>query len=143
MAHHDVRCTWDEGLVFTAHQDDREFMLAGSADESGVRRGVSPKKLLLTALAGCTAMDVASLLPKMRVPFSHIHISASGELTEEHPKVYLSMHVVYDIGTTEEYRSQVESIVEKSVTKYCGVHAMLEKVASVTHEIRLTGSVAV
>lgn len=87
-------------------------------------------------------MDVASLLPKMRVPFSHIRVSASGELTEEHPKVYLSMHVTYDIGTTEDYRAQVESIVDKSVNKYCGVHAMLEKASTVTHEIRLTGLVS-
>lgn len=128
---------WKDGLHFVAHQQGQEVLLDSSSE--GTMRGVGPKQLLLTALAGCTAMDVASLLPKMRVPFTSIKVTVHGDLTEEHPKVYTSMKMIYEIGTTNEYRPQVERAVEKSTSTYCGVHAMLGKVAEITHEIVLTG----
>lgn len=84
-------------------------------------------------------MDVASLLPKLRVPFTSLRVRVTGELTSDHPKVYSTMHVVYEIGTTEEFRSQVEKAVDMSTTKYCGVSAMLEKASTITHEIVLLG----
>lgn len=128
---------WVEELHFVAHQQGREIMLDASKD---TLRGVGPKQLLLTALAGCTAMDVASLLPKMRVPFTTLKVTVHGDVTEDHPVVYKSMHIVYDVGTTKEYRPQVERAVQKSTETYCGVHAMLGKAATITHEIRLSGS---
>lgn len=139
MTEHMIDVVWKDGLVFDAHQNDQTVVLAGSAAPEHSARGVSPKQLLLTALAGCTGMDVASLLPKMRVPFSGIRIAVRGSLSEEHPKVYTDIHVDYHIGSTEEFRHQVEMAVEKSVTTYCGVHAMLAKAARITHSIHMDG----
>jgi len=95
--------------------------------------------MLLTALAGCTGMDVASMLPKMRVPFTSLTVTVTGELTEDHPKVYTTMHVVYEVGAPETFRAQVEMAVEKSSSKYCGVSAMLGKASTISHEVVMLG----
>jgi putative redox protein len=137
MATHNIDVQWKSDLLFDAHQNNMTFPLA--SHESPLGTGASPKQLLLTSLAGCTAMDVASLLPKMRVPMTSLVVRVTGELTEEHPKVYTSMHMIYEVGTTEEYLPKVELAVQKSTEKYCGVHAMLGQLAKITHEIVLVG----
>lgn len=139
MATNIVDVEWKQGLTFDAHQQDRTYTIVSSVPGDGQPEGISPKQMLLTALAGCTGMDVASLLPKLRVPFTSLLVRVTGELTSDHPKVYSTMHVVYEIGTTEEFRSQVEKAVDMSTTKYCGVSAMLEKASTITHEIVLLG----
>lgn len=126
---------WTEGLQFTANIQDTTLRLASSTEE--LAGTVSPKRLLLVALAGCTAMDVASLLPKMRVPFTKINVSAEGKLTEEHPMYYHAIHMVYEIGVEEQYLPKVEMAIEKSITKYCGVHEMLKQAGMITFELKL------
>lgn len=134
---HAITATWTDGLHFEALQQDRVIHLDSAAE--GQARGVSPKQLLLTAVAGCTGMDVASLLPKFRVPFSSLIIRVSGELTQEHPKVYRTISIDYEIGADEEHRPLVERAVSMSAEKYCGVSAMLGATAAIRHTIVLTG----
>lgn len=130
---------WKQGLSFEAHQQGRSYSLVSSASQDDSGTGISPKQMLLTALAGCTGMDVALMLPKMRVPFTSLTVRVTGELTEEHPKVYSTMHVVYEVGADESFRPQVENAVNKSADTYCGVSAMLAKAATITHEIKMLG----
>lgn len=135
---HAITATWTDGLHFEAVQQGQIIHLDSAAD--GLARGVSPKQLLLTALAGCTGMDVASLLPKLRVPFTSFTMRVEGALTDEHPKVYSDITVVYDVGTTEQYRPLVERAVNLSVERYCGVSAMLAATAQIRHTIVLSGT---
>ena len=135
---HSITATWTDGLHFDVLQQGTIIELDSVSD--GTPRGVSPKQLLLTALAGCTGMDVASLLPKLRVPFTSFGLRVDGTLTEEHPKIYKTITVVYDVGTTEAYRPLVEKAVHMSVEKYCGVSAMLGASAEITHTIELSGT---
>lgn len=137
MTAHIVDVEWKEDLTFEAHQQGRTLKIMSSPHEDPDQQAVSPKLLLLTGLAGCTAIDVASLLPKMRVPFSSLRVSVEGKLSEEHPKTYTSMHMVYHVGCSVEHLETVERAVELSVTKYCGVYAMLEKASQITHEVRI------
>lgn len=130
---------WKHGFTFEAHQQDRTYTLVSSASQDESGKGISPKQMLLTALAGCTGMDVALMLPKMRVPFTSLTVRVTGELTEEHPKVYSTMHVVYEVGADESFRPQVENAVKKSADTYCGVSAMLAKASTITHEIVMKG----
>ncbi|MCO6466917.1 MAG: OsmC family protein [Bradyrhizobiaceae bacterium] len=137
MATNTIDVVWRRDLNFDGNQQDAVIKLASPlSPEDGA---VSPKQLLLTALAGCTAMDVASLLPKMRVPFTSLVVRATGELTDEHPKVYSDIHVVYEVGSSPEYCDQIKRAVELSETKYCGVSAMLAKAARITYEIKCMG----
>lgn len=97
--------------------------------------GPSPKRLLLGTLAGCTGMDVVSLLRKMRVPFSDFEILTEADLTEEHPRVFKHVLIVYRIRVDEQYRDKMEKAVNLSVEKYCGITAMLRKNSPVEHRI--------
>ena len=134
MTTHHSSVDWKHELTFDAHQNEQTFTLVSSTNDAA-EPGISPKNMLLTALAGCTAMDVASLLPKMRVPFTTLRVRVDGELTDEQPRVYKNIHMIYEVGTSEEYRPQVERAIAKSTETYCGVHAMLSKGSTITHEL--------
>ncbi|MFN8322611.1 MAG: OsmC family protein [Chitinophagales bacterium] len=98
--------------------------------EESVSTGVRPKALILSALAGCTAIDVVDLLKKMRVEFSDFKIDVEGELSEEHPKIYHTVTLTYYIRLhDEEDKSKMEKAVNLSQEKYCGVSAMVKKFA--------------
>lgn len=139
MNMHHSSVDWKHDLIFDAHQNAQTFTLVSSTNGEDVEPGISPKNMLLTALAGCTGMDVASLLPKMRVPFTSLRVRVDGQLTDEHPRVYEHIHIVYEVGTTEEFRQQVERAIAKSTETYCGVHAMLSKGSTITHELFFVG----
>jgi putative redox protein len=129
---------WKSDLKFDGHALNETIKLDSHLD--GYAEGTGPKRLLLVSLAGCTAMDVASMLTKMRVPYSQFKVRAIGDTASEHPKVYKTMHIIYEIDADEEYMPKIEMAIEKSRDKYCGVHAMLSKAAPITHEVVLTKS---
>jgi len=122
-------------MSFSTQLDGHEIIMDSDVDFGGKDLGPRPKPLLLIALAGCTGMDVVSLLNKMRVEFSDFEIKVSGDLTDEHPKYYRKIHVTYYICTEEKYYSKVEKAVALSQERYCGVSYMLSKAADLSHEI--------
>jgi len=71
----------------------------------------------------------------MRVPYEDIKIRVSGELTEEHPKYYHKIHIIYEIKGNDLDQTKVEKSITLSQDKYCGVSAMLKKVADITYEV--------
>lgn len=100
------------------------------AAPEGVSTGVRPKALILSALAGCTAIDVVELLRKMRVDFTEFKIDVEGELTEEHPKTYKTVDLVYYVKLTNPAdKDKMEKAVNLSQEKYCGVTAMVKAFA--------------
>jgi len=104
--------------------------------------GPRPKPLVLSALAGCSGIDVASIMRKKQVPFKSFRIITEGETTDTHPKYYNKIHVIFEI-TGENFEGdqavydKVARAVELSTETYCGVNAMLKLAAEITHEIRL------
>lgn len=101
----------------------------------GENHGPNPKPLLLSALAGCTGMDIVPMLQKMRVEFSNLSIAVDADLTDEHPRVYSEIRLTYRIQVAESDREKVEKAVKLSKTSYCGVSAMLEKVCPIISHI--------
>ena len=97
--------------------------------------GPRPKALMLVALAGCTGMDVVSILEKMRVELSDLKIKVDGEVTEEHPKHFTSMHITYEFWGKELPMDKLEKAVLLSDEKYCGVAATFKQGIPVTHSI--------
>lgn len=93
--------------------------------EAGDDSGPGPKSLLLVALTGCTGIDLAALLPKMRVEFDELVIEASAPLTEEHPKVYTEINLHYRIFGKNIDEAKVRRAIQLSQEQYCGVTAML------------------
>jgi putative redox protein len=96
-----------------------------------------PKETLLAALAGCTAMDVASLLRKKRQVATAYEIEVTGESATEHPKVFISISVEHRVSGAVEPEALRRSI-ELSATRYCPVNAMLSGTVRIEHRYRLT-----
>ncbi|MDX2301261.1 MAG: OsmC family protein [Microscillaceae bacterium] len=130
-----TKTVWNEGYHFTTSFDHRETHF-DAVELAKNPQGVSPKTMLLSSLAGCTGMDVVALLGKYKVPFSDFDLEVSGEVTDTHPKYFHKIHVIYQIKVAEEHREKVEEAIQLSREKYCGVQAMLNKAAEITHEIK-------
>lgn len=131
---HKVKTVWKDKMAFDSRIDNHTIRIDAS-DPLGDDTGPSPKKLLLSSLAGCTGMDVVSLLKKMRVPFSNFEMDVDADLTDEHPKVYSEIRIVYRIFGTQLNKEKVEKAIDLSQEKYCGVSAMLEKNSPIKYTI--------
>ena len=91
--------------------------------------------MMLSSLAGCSGMDIASLLKKMRAEVADFKIEVEAHLTEEHPKFYDKVHVTYTFFGSDFKKNKIEKAVNLSVDQYCGVMEMFRKFAEVTTEI--------
>jgi len=132
---HKTICTYTSGMQFDIDINNHHFFVDANAENGGNNTGPSPKPLLLASLAGCTAMDIVSLLNKMHVLFTNFNVETIAPLTEEHPKVYASMQLNYHINLAEIDKPKMEKAVGLSIEKYCGVYAMLSKAIDVKHTI--------
>ena len=135
---HKIVTEWQSGMHFVADTAGGKVILDADEAVGGKGLGKRPKPLMLVALAGCTGMDVASLLKKMRVSDVEFKIEVSGELTDEHPKIYHTVKVDYFFSGdgVEEFKDKIEKSVSLSVDRYCGVFEMFRQFADVSHEIK-------
>lgn len=131
----EVTFGYNGGMSVKGEVNGHELILDADESFGGNNQGPRPKALLLVALIGCTAMDVMSMLRKMRVPFTDLKITANGELTEEHPKHYHTITLTYNIWGEDLNKEKVEKAVRYSNERYCGVSAMLEKAAIINYDI--------
>jgi putative redox protein len=134
---HKTTVTWTEDLAFNVELEGHSFMVDADAEFGGKGRGPKPKGLLLSSLGGCTGMDVASLLTKMKMPFDSFAVEVQGEIAKEHPKSYTDIVIRYIFRGNELDRNKIEKSIKLSLDKYCGVHAMLTKAADIRYEIVL------
>ena len=119
-------------------EHDRLIVLGTEPPENG-DPAPGPKEALLAALAGCTAMDVASILRKKRQSVEAYEISASGDSADEHPKRFIAVTVEHRVRgdvTSEALRRSIEL----SATRYCPINATLSASCVVEHRYRLTTS---
>jgi len=126
---------WKEDMLFESVAKEGSVLIEASEDVGGKGRGLRPKAMMLSALAGCTAMDVASLLKKMRAEVADFKIEAEAHLTDEHPKYYDKVKVTYYFYDTEFKKDKIEKAVNLSVERYCGVMEMFRKFSEVSTEI--------
>ena len=105
--------------------------------EDRAETGPRPMDLLLIGLAGCTSMDVISILQKKRQSFTDLQVKVTAERAEEHPKVYTQIHLEYIVQGKGVDPKAVERAIELSQTKYCPASAMLEKAAQITTSYRI------
>lgn len=122
-------------MAFEVSLDGHKFLIDSSEEFGGENKGPKPKSLMLAALAGCTGMDIASMLRKMRVPFEDLKIEVEGELTEEHPKHFETMHIKYIIKGKDLSREKIDTAIQLSQDKYCGVSYTYKDSIKITHEV--------
>jgi len=124
--------TLASGMHFLGEIDGFHMDLDADETVGGVGAGPRPHRLLLLALAGCTAMDVISILRKKRQQVSGLNVVVQGSRAEQHPKVYTQINVLYRVRGNNVDPQAVERAIELSKTRYCPVIGMLGKVAEVT-----------
>ena len=113
---HAIKCRWVGDMAFDAEVDGHRLRMDAAPEAGGQDRGPRPKPLLLAAAAGCTGMDIAALLKKMRVHVGGFEMEVEGDVTDEHPKVYSALRLL-------------------SQTRYCGVGTMLKKAVPYSYRI--------
>jgi putative redox protein len=108
----------------------------GSPDIGGQNLGARPMEVVLMALAGCTSMDMLSMLEKMREQVTSYKVVVNADRAEEHPKVFTKIQVHYILqGSLNE--KNVERAIQLSMDKYCSVTHMLNKTAEITHSYEI------
>ncbi len=132
----------DSDLRFTATTGSGFSVQLDSYLGDDSTAAASPMEMVLVALGGCTAMDVISVLRKMRQDIASYDLKLSGERAEGHPRTYTSILMTHRIGGTGVGESNARRAIELSMTKYCPVFAMLSPGVAIreVYEIRDTAS---
>ncbi len=128
-----VTTTWKGGMLFEATNPGGNLLI--NDGENPDEEAYKPKALMLASLAGCSGLDVASLIKKMRVEVTDFNIDVEGELTDEHPKYYHKVMVRYNFFGSELDEQKLQKIVDLSAEKYCGVMEMFRQFSDITIEI--------
>lgn len=135
----DAKAIWSKGLSFTGSAAGSGFSVALGADPKvgGANDGFRPLELLLVGMAGCTGMDVISILQKKRQDVTAFEVRVRAEQAAEHPRLFTRISVEYAVTGRGVDREAVERAVELSETKYCAAQAMLKKSAAVERTITI------
>ncbi len=129
------KVVWQDNMAFEAHLDGFNFYIDADSKVGGQNKGPKPKGLTLVSLAGCTAMDVISILKKMRVAVEHFEVATEGQLTEEHPKKFTAIVIKYKFKGKDLPIDKIKHAVELSMENYCGVSATLKPAVKLSREI--------
>jgi putative redox protein len=130
-----IKARWLNDLSFEAEVDGHKVYLDTSLEHGGKNLGPRPKLMMLVALAGCTGMDVAAILKKMRMDVESLNVEVEGDVSEEHPKKFEGMKVIYRVKGENISLKNVEKAVNLSAEKYCGVSANYREAFNIEHEI--------
>ena len=124
-------------MEFEADVNGHKIVVDVDEAAGGEDAGPRPKPLMMVALAGCTGMDVVSILKKMQVPFEGLNIVVEADQTEEHPKHYEAMKVIYEFKGKNLPMDKLTKAVELSEERYCGVNAVFKKAMKMSFEIKI------
>ncbi len=128
----------NDAVHFEGKNDDgNTIQIDGSPDVGGEGKGVRPMQLLLMSLAGCSSIDVVTLLKKMRQPLEDIRVEVNGVRDmNEVPAVFKKIHLQFFLkGNLDE--AKVRKAIGMSVEKYCSVGRMLDKTAEITWGVEI------
>jgi putative redox protein len=124
----EARVTWKGKLSFTGTADSGfQLPLGGEKSVGGDEDGFRPMELIAAGLAGCTAMDVISILAKKRQQVTAFDVQVHAERAENHPKVFTHAVIEYIVVGRQLNETAVLRAIELSATRYCPAQAMLEK----------------
>lgn len=139
MAQHEIETQWMGKMQFNSLVNGHTIIMDAPEKAGGEDHGPIPKPFVLTALSGCTGMDIVALLRKRQKEIRDLTIRATGELSKQPPIEYVSIHLVYEFTGNELNKEAVIDAVDESQNKYCGVSHMLKKAIPVSWEINYNG----
>lgn len=132
---HEIEAQWMGKMQFNALVNGHTIVMDAPERVGGEDHGPIPKPFILSALSGCTGMDVIAMLRKEDKPVTDFTIKVSGEISKKPPIEYVAIHLVYEFEGKEENRDAAMRAVTDSQEKYCGVSHMLKKILPVTWEV--------
>ena len=127
----EARAIWTDNERFLGEATSGHAIVVDAGTD---KTASSPVELVLIALCACTSVDVVGILRKKREPFTSLEVRAQGERSEDYPKVFTSIKLIYRVGGKVTHKA-MEDAVRLSKEKYCSVSAMLEKTAKITYTI--------
>lgn len=130
----EIVAEWKGDLTLIARNEAGGQVQMGELDG---KPGVGPMQLLLVALAGCTGMDIVSILQKKRVHLRDFRLKVRGKRAAEHPRIWTDIHVTYLLWGEGIQAKDVEQAIRLSEEKYCSVGAMLRQAARVTSSYQI------
>ena len=139
MAHHEIETQWMGKMQFNSLVNGHTITMDAPERIGGEDNGPIPKPFVLTALSGCTGMDIVAILRKAQKEIRELNIKVTGELSKQQPIEYISMHVIYDfIGEDASADAALKAVID-SQEKYCGVSHMLKKANPITWVVNYNG----
>jgi len=132
--------TWRDAMTFDAEADGFPVVLDASEAAGGRGLGPRPKPLLMTALAGCTAMDVAAVLRKMRIVPTSFEVVAEGDVADEHPRRFLNARVLYRFEGEDLPVDKLRSAIALSRDRYCAISATLAAAIPIDAQLFVNGA---
>ncbi|MBS1962853.1 MAG: OsmC family protein [Bdellovibrionales bacterium] len=135
---------WKDGMTFVATARTHTFTL-DTASLGGKDLGPSPKEALIAAVLGCSGIDVIAHLKKHRIGLRKFALHGNAESRETHPRIFPQIDVVFDLEVDlpdpESDLPKVIEAVELSMTKYCGVSAMVAPTSPIFYTVRVNGEI--
>ncbi|SHG55999.1 OsmC family protein [Flagellimonas flava] len=129
MTNH-ITTKWLGGMAFESNNPSGlDLKIDAGPDSGGEGAGLRPKALMLSALAGCSGLDVASLIKKMKLEVDDFQIETIANLTDEHPKYYDKVMIEYHFHGSNLHEAKLQKTIDLSVEKYCGVMEMFRQFA--------------
>lgn len=123
----DAKVTWKEKMTFEAVADSGKSIMMDSASDPAERLGPGPMELVAMSMAGCTAMDVISILEKKKQAVTHFEVKIHADRADDYPKVYTRAEIEYQVTGHALDEASILRAIELSIQKYCPVHAMLSQ----------------
>ena len=139
MAQHEIETQWMGKMQFNSLVNGHTIIMDASERGGGEDHGPIPKPFVLTALSGCTGMDIIAILRKAQKEVKDLNITVTGELSKQPPIEYVAIHVTYDFTGDRAFKDATMDAVNVSQNKYCGVSHMLRKALPVTWEVNYNG----
>lgn len=125
-------------MSFDGSSDSGFTVPLGTTPEvGGDDDGFRPLELLAVGLAGCTAMDVVSILSKKRQELTNFEVRVHADRQDEHPKVFTHLTIEYVLSGNDLSREAVERAVQLSAEKYCPAQAMFAKIVPIDLKITI------
>jgi putative redox protein len=122
-------------------EDGPAIVVDSKGGTYGTHSGLTPMELVLVGLAGCTAMDVVSIMAKKRQPMTNFQIKVDAERADDHPKVYTKIHLTYMAYGEGVDEKALSRAIQLSEERYCSVQAMLKATAEITSSYEIVESV--
>lgn len=130
-----IKLEYLKDLQFRAYSSDKDngysVLLDTSKETGGSDEGIKPTDLILVSLAGCSSMDIVSILKKKRQNIIDFKVNVTGERAETHPRVFTKISIVYEIKGENIDEEAVKRSIELSKDKYCSVWALLKNAVDI------------